>query len=68
MRAIRQIGASQASIFINLMPLFSALIAMAYLGERIALFHLVGGVLVLAGVLMAQTLTQPLVRRATRNI
>ncbi|MCE8003335.1 DMT family transporter [Billgrantia ethanolica] len=68
MRAIRQIGASQASIFINLMPLFSALIAMAYLGERIALFHLVGGVLVLAGVLMAQTLTQPLIRRTTRNI
>src|SRR5690625_16918 len=58
MRAIRQIGASQASIFINLMPLFSALIAMAFLGERIAPFHLVGGVLVLAGVLMAQTLTQ----------
>ena len=63
MRAIRQIGASQASIFINLMPLFSALIAMAFLGERIALFHLVGGILVLAGVLMAQTLTQPLMRK-----
>ncbi len=29
MRAVRQIGANQASIFINLMPLFSALIAMA---------------------------------------
>ena len=63
MRAIRQIGASQASIFINLMPLFSALIAMAFLDERIALFHLVGGILVLAGVLMAQTLTQPLMRK-----
>ncbi|TFH86019.1 DMT family transporter [Billgrantia azerbaijanica] len=60
MRAIRQIGASQASIFINLMPLFSALIAMAFLGERVSLFHFVGGTLVLAGVLMAQTLTQPL--------
>lgn len=64
MRAIRQIGASQASIFINLMPLFSALIAMAFLGERIATFHLVGGVLVLSGVLMAQTLTQPLFRKS----
>ncbi|KAA0012833.1 DMT family transporter [Billgrantia pellis] len=63
MRAIRQIGASQASIFINLMPLFSALIAMLFLGERIALFHLIGGLLVLAGVIMAQTLTQPLVRK-----
>jgi drug/metabolite transporter (DMT)-like permease len=59
MRAIRQIGASQASIFINLMPLFSALIAMVFLGERVALFHLVGGLLVLVGVLMAQTLKQP---------
>ncbi|MFQ3789151.1 DMT family transporter [Halomonas sp. A29] len=64
MRAIRQIGASQASIFINLMPLFSALIAMAFLGERIAAFHLLGGALVLAGVVMAQTLTQPLVRKS----
>lgn len=62
MRAIRQIGASQASIFINLMPVFSALIAMAFLGEQIALFHLVGGMLVLGGVLMAQTLTRPLRR------
>ncbi len=59
---IRQIGASQASIFINLMPVFSALIAMAFLGEQIALFHLVGGMLVLAGVIMAQTLTRPLRR------
>ena len=60
MRAIRRIGASQASIFINLMPLFSALIAMAFLGERVSLFHFVGGTLILAGVIMAQTLTQPL--------
>lgn len=63
MRAIRQIGASQASIFINLMPLFSALIAMAFLGEQVAAFHFLGGALVLAGVIMAQTLTRP-VRRA----
>ncbi|MBZ0329555.1 DMT family transporter [Halomonas sp. ANAO-440] len=68
MRAIRQIGASQASIFINLMPLFSALIAMAFLNERIALFHLVGGVMVLAGVIMAQTLTQPLLSKASSSV
>ncbi|SDJ70946.1 DMT family transporter [Billgrantia gudaonensis] len=60
MRAIRQIGASRASIFINLMPLFSAIIAMLALGERLAVFHVIGGALVLAGVLMAQTLTRPL--------
>jgi drug/metabolite transporter (DMT)-like permease len=59
MLAIRRIGASQASIFINLMPLFSALIAVATLGERLAPFHVLGGALVLAGVIMAQTLTRP---------
>lgn len=59
MRAIRQIGASQASIFINLMPLFSALIAMGLLGEQVAMYHFGGGILVLAGVIMAQTLTRP---------
>lgn len=66
MRAVRQIGASQASIFINLMPLFSALIAMALLGERVAGFHFIGGLLILAGVIMAQTLTQPFAH-ALRN-
>ncbi|MDR5860029.1 DMT family transporter [Halomonas eurihalina] len=64
MLAIRRIGANRASIFINLMPLFSALIAMATLGERLALFHVFGGALVLAGVIMAQTLTLPLRRTA----
>lgn len=60
MRAVRQIGASQASIFINLMPLFSAVIAMVFLAERLAVFHVIGGLLILAGVIMAQRLTQPL--------
>ncbi|WP_459873163.1 DMT family transporter [Halomonas shantousis] len=64
MRAVRQIGASKASIFLNFMPLFSAVIAMLFLGERLASWHLLGGGLTLVGVIMAQKLTQPLVRRA----
>lgn len=67
MLAIRRIGASQASIFINLMPLFSAIIAMFALGERIALFHFLGGALILAGVVMAQTVTRPLHSPASRS-
>ena len=62
MRAVRQIGANQSSIFINLMPLFSAVIAMIFLGERVAGFHFAGGLLILVGVIMAQTLTRPLTR------
>ena len=65
MRAVRQIGANQSSIFINLMPLFSAVIAMIFLGERVAGFHFAGGLLILAGVIMAQTLTRPLTRELT---
>ena len=68
MRAIRQIGASKASIFLNLMPLFSALIAMAFLGERLASWHLLGGGLTLCGVIMAQTLTQPLLQRRQQRL
>ncbi|MBB3139199.1 DMT family transporter [Halomonas organivorans] len=68
MLAIRRIGASQASIFINLMPLFSAVIAMFALGERLAAYHVVGGILVLAGVIMAQTLTRPLTRTPRRGV
>ncbi|TVP51579.1 MAG: DMT family transporter [Halomonas sp.] len=67
MRAVRQIGANQSSIFINLMPLFSALIAMAFLGERVSGFHFAGGLLILAGVIMAQTLTRPLTREITSD-
>ncbi|MBZ5488043.1 DMT family transporter [Halomonas aquamarina] len=67
MRAVRQIGANQASIFINLMPLFSALIAMVMLGEQVASFHFTGGLLILAGVIMAQTLTRPLVQGVAAN-
>lgn len=67
MRAVRQIGANQSSIFINLMPLFSALIAMALLGEQVAGFHFVGGLLILAGVIMAQTLTRPFTRDLTSD-
>ncbi|MBY6029073.1 DMT family transporter [Halomonas sp. DP8Y7-1] len=60
MLAIRQIGASRASIFINLMPLFSALIAMSFLSETLSWHHLSGGSLVLSGVLLAQTLRRPI--------
>ncbi|MBD3896326.1 DMT family transporter [Halomonas sp. ML-15] len=67
MRAVRQIGASKASIFLNLMPLFSAIIAMLFLGERLASWHLLGGGLTLVGVIMAQTLTQPLRRSPQPN-
>jgi drug/metabolite transporter (DMT)-like permease len=48
-RAITLIGPARASVFTYLMPLITALLATLFLGERIELFHLVGGALIFAG-------------------
>ena len=47
------IGAPRASAFLHTIPLFSALLATSLLGERLMLFHIVGFVLILAGVSLA---------------
>lgn len=51
--AIKRIGAARAGIFINLVPVFSLLLAWLLLGEIIKPTVLAGGVLVLAGVSLA---------------
>lgn len=48
------IGANNASIFINLTAVFTALIAVMLLHETLHSYHIVGGVMVLLGVVMAQ--------------
>ena len=55
------IGAPRASAFLHTIPLFSAVLATSLLGERLMLFHIVGFVLILAGVSLAarQTREQP---------
>jgi drug/metabolite transporter (DMT)-like permease len=52
-RGIDLIGAPRASAFLHTIPLFSALLATTLLGERLMLFHVVGFVLILAGVTLA---------------
>lgn len=49
-QAIRNIGATRAGVFINLVPFFSILLSWGILGEAIKPAVLSGGVLVLAGV------------------
>ncbi len=50
---IKGIGASRGSIFLNLIPVFTAIIAVLTLGERVGLVQLIGGVLVISGVTLA---------------
>jgi len=47
---VRAVGAARSAVFVNLAPLSSALLGVLMLGERLALFHLAGAFLVLAGV------------------
>ena len=51
-RGVKEVGPNRAGVFINLMPVFAALLAIAFLGERIAVYHLMAAVLVFAGVVL----------------
>ena len=52
-KGVEVLGSGAAGVFLHLVPLYSALIAGAALGERIEHFHLAGFVLILAGVWLA---------------
>jgi drug/metabolite transporter (DMT)-like permease len=51
--SIRSVGASRAGMFVNLIPVFGALFAISFLGERLYVFHVVGAGLVFAGIFLA---------------
>lgn len=62
MRGLATLGPERTSVFMNLMPLCTALIAVITLGEPIHGYHLLGGGLILGGVMLAQR--KPRVRPA----
>jgi drug/metabolite transporter (DMT)-like permease len=49
-RGVDLIGAARAGQFVNLMPLFGAVLAVLLLGEPLRGFHLLGGGLIVAGI------------------
>ena len=52
-RGVELIGANRAGPFFHLMPLFGALMAVAFLGEQFRLFHAIGMATILVGVALA---------------
>ena len=46
------VGHNRAAIFVNLMPVYSAILAIYFLDERLYLFHVVGALFVCAGIFM----------------
>jgi drug/metabolite transporter (DMT)-like permease len=50
-------------LFFNLLPLITALIAAVVLKEQLAMYHLVGGLLTLGGVILSERWTTVLGRQ-----
>lgn len=54
MRGVERLGSERTAVFMNLLPLFTALFASATLGEELYAYHWLGGGLILLGVYACQ--------------
>jgi len=54
MRGVELIGPGRAGVFVNLVPAFGAIMAVALLGEPFAAYHVVALALVIGGIAIAQ--------------
>ncbi len=52
-RGVAQVGANKAGLFVHLMPLFGAILAVIFLGERLYGYHYFGAALIFAGIWLA---------------
>lgn len=57
MSAVRHLGAARTAIFMNLIPIFTAVIAAIFLGEALHVYHVIGGGMTVAGVALVQRQT-----------
>lgn len=56
---IKQLGPSVSSVYMYLVPVFTAALGALILGERIAHFHVIGAVLIIAGVTLTTLTARP---------
>ncbi len=68
MQGIALLGASRTAIFMNLLPVMTAALAISWLGEKLTSYHLIGGGMTLLGVLLAQLLVQPVLLRRRASV
>jgi len=53
-KSVELIGGNRAGLFINSVPVFGSLLAVLIIGEQFQLFHAVGMVLVIGGIMLAE--------------
>ena len=56
LRAVELIGPGRAGVFVNLVPVFAPVLAVAIIGEQVAPYHGLALVLVLSGIFIAERL------------
>jgi len=61
-QGVQRLGASNTSLFMNIVPVFTAVIAVLFLHEQLHAYHWIGGGMTLAGVIVAQRVQTPLRR------
>lgn len=55
--AVAQIGPAKAGIFLNLNPFFASIFAILFIGEKLAWYQVLGGLLVVVGVYVSAKVT-----------
>jgi drug/metabolite transporter (DMT)-like permease len=68
---VDKVGANRAGIFIHLMPVFSIILAILLLGERMRGFHAVGMLLIFGGIVLTTVKTSHvdgLVKRSQKGV
>jgi drug/metabolite transporter (DMT)-like permease len=63
-RGVEKLGPSRCAVFMNLLPVLTAAAATVMLGEPVRQFHVISGILTLAGVGCAQIFRRPIMSRA----
>ncbi|KII76597.1 DMT family transporter [Vibrio renipiscarius] len=53
-KSIDVIGADNSAMFMNLLPVVAVTLAATTLGETVHIYHLIGGIMVISGVILAQ--------------
>ncbi len=56
-RGVELLGGNRSALFLNLVPIFGALLSVILLGETFHLFHAIALTLVIAGIVLAQRLS-----------
>ena len=54
-KGVSILGANKASLFLHLIPVFSSLWAIMFLGENFSFFHLIGTIFIILGIVLSNT-------------